>query len=275
VSLDTTGPAPPEAVEEFATWGHTVIRGLATADEVAAHRPAVVAAADGTAWNRHIPEEERDTYSRAFLQAVNLWRVDDDVRRFVLAPRFARAAAELLGVEGVRLYHDQALVKQARGGPTPWHQDQGYWPLGTDRTITMWMPMVDVPAEVGSMVFAGGSHRLGDLRGPAISDDSQAAFDALVAERDLPLQTHGALAAGDATFHAGWTLHRAGPNPTGADRPVMTVIYAEDGARLVDPTPQQELDLRLYAPGAGPGDLLATELNPRLWPLDTAGWLFA
>ncbi len=263
--LADTRAAPPEAVAELAERGHTVVRGLASAAEVAAHRDAIVAAAEGTAWNRHIPPEQRDTYSKAFLQAANLWRLDDAIAAFVRAPRFARMAAELLGVEGVRLWHDQALIKQAGGGPTPWHQDQGYWPLDTDRTVTMWMPLVDVPAEVGSMTFAGRSHLLGDLAGGAISDESQAIFEQLIVEKGLTPENHGAVAAGDATFHTGWTLHSAGPNPRAEDRPVMTVIYVADGARLTDPTPQQELDLALWAPGAAPGDLLATELNPLLW----------
>ena len=63
--------------------------------------------------------------------------------------RFAGVAAALLGVDGVRLYHDQALFKEPGGGPTPWHQDQVYWPLATDRTITMWMPLVDLPDASG------------------------------------------------------------------------------------------------------------------------------
>lgn len=255
-----------DPVAQLAAEGHAVVRGLATADEVAAVRPVIEQAAASTAWNRDIPPEQRDTYSRAFLQATNLWRLDERIAAFVRNPRFARAAAELLQVDGVRLWHDQALVKQAGGGPTPWHQDQGYWPLDTDRAITMWMPLVDLPEAVGSMTFAAGSHLLGDLRGPAISDESELTFDELVAERGLALRTHGALAAGDATFHTGWTLHRAGPNPTAVDRPVMTVIYVADGARLTEPTRQQELDLALWAPGAQPGDLLATELNPLLWP---------
>jgi ectoine hydroxylase-related dioxygenase (phytanoyl-CoA dioxygenase family) len=255
-----------EAVAQLAAEGHAVVRGLASPDEVAAVRPLIEQAAASTAWNRSIPPEQRDTYSKAFLQATNLWRLDERIADFVLSPTFARAAAELLQVDGVRLWHDQALVKEAGGGPTPWHQDQGYWPLDTDRTVTMWMPLVDLPDEVGSMTFAAGSHLLGDLRGPAISDESEVAFDQLVAERGLPQRTHGALAAGDATFHTGWTLHRAGPNPTTVDRPVITVIYVADGARLTEPTKQQELDLALWAPGARPGDLLATELNPLLWP---------
>jgi ectoine hydroxylase-related dioxygenase (phytanoyl-CoA dioxygenase family) len=117
-------------------------------------------------------------------------------------------------VHGVRLYHDQALFKEPGGGYTPWHQDQNFWPLDTDRTITLWMPLVDVPAEVGTMSFASGSHKVPALRGPVISDASQEAFAAAIEELGLPVATHGPLAAGDATFHAGWTVHSAPPNPT-------------------------------------------------------------
>ena len=48
------------------------------------------------------------------------------------------------------LYHDQALFKEPGGGPTPWHQDQYYWPFDTDKTITMWMPLVEVGPVAGA-----------------------------------------------------------------------------------------------------------------------------
>jgi hypothetical protein len=35
-------------------------------------------------------------------------------------------------VEGVRLYHDQALFKEAEGGITPWH---------ADHTIGLYQPL--------------------------------------------------------------------------------------------------------------------------------------
>ena len=93
-------------------------------------------------------------------------------------------AATLLGCDGVRLYHDQGLFKEPFGGPTPWHQDQYYWPFVEDvPTITMWMPMVDVPAEIGTMTFASGSHLEPSLRGPGISDESQATFGEQLRER--------------------------------------------------------------------------------------------
>lgn len=174
-----------------------------------------------------------------------------------------------MGVAGVRLYHDQALFKEPGGGPTPWHQDQVYWPLDTTDTITMWMALVDVAEEVGSMTFASGSSAHGDLGPFDISDASEEAVSRIVAERSLSLTTYGALEAGDATFHAGWTLHRAGPNPTAEIRETMTVIYYADGARATRPqNPYQEFDLRMWLKGTAPGEIADGERNPLLWPAE-------
>ena len=265
--LDDPIAVGPDVVDRFQREGHALVRGLATAEEVAAYRPHLVAAAKER--NRETrPLEERDTYGRAFLQLTNLWRVSEEARRFVVAARFAKVAADLLQVDGVRLYHDQALFKEPGGGPTPWHQDQVYWPLDTTSTITMWMPLVDVPAEVGSMTFATGSHAVGgDLSGYDISDASDAAVAEMLEREALSLTTYGALRAGDATFHAGWTLHRANANPTSTMREVMTIIYFADGARATEPrNPYQEFDLRMWLKGAEPGQMANGARNPRLWP---------
>jgi Phytanoyl-CoA dioxygenase (PhyH) len=265
-ALDDPYALAPGAAASFAANGHARLPGLATGAEVAAYRARLEAAAERGTFERR-PIEERDTYSAAFLQSFNLWRVDDAVRRFVFAPRFAKAAAELLGVSGVRIYHDQALFKEAGGGHTPWHQDQFYWPLDTEKTITMWMPLADLDPRVGSMTFADGSHTSGKLRGHAISDESEAEFARLVESEQLREHSYGALRAGDATFHAGWTLHRAGPNPTDHMRPVMTVIYFADGARVAEPdSAYQRFDLSVWLPGLNAGDLAASPINPRLWP---------
>lgn len=263
-ALDGTFPLDPTAVERFQADGHVLVEGLAGSDEVAAFRPLIERAALDTAWDKR-PLEERDTYGKAFLQSFNLWRVDDRIATFVLSARFARVAAGLLGVERVRLYHDQALCKEPGGGRTPWHQDQHYWPMDTDRTITMWMPLVDVRTEIGSMTFVTGSHNMGDLRGRSISDASDAEFGALISDQALPTRSYGALSAGDATFHAGWTIHSAGPNPTETMRSVMTVIYVADGARVrTILTEAQDFDRKVWLGGTGPGELIDSDLNPVL-----------
>jgi hypothetical protein len=70
--------------------------------------------------------------------------------------------------------------------------------------------------------------------------------------------------AGDATFHAGWTLHSAPNNPTPLMREVMTIIYFADGMRVADPgsNPSRADDLNAWLPGLKPGDLASSDLNP-------------
>jgi ectoine hydroxylase-related dioxygenase (phytanoyl-CoA dioxygenase family) len=251
-----------DAVERFAADGHAVVRGLASPQEATALHPVVEAASIATARNRHEITEPGNHHG-VFLQAFNLWRLDDRIARFVLSKRFAGVAAQLLGVERVRLYHDQSLCKGPGSGRTPWHQDHYYWPLDTDRMITMWMPLIDLPAEVGSMSFASGSHVLGDLRTSGIGRETDRSLRALIEERELPIETHGAMTAGDATFHSGWTVHSAGPNPSDRLRTVMTVIWFADGARVLqEPTPAQDVDRRAWLGGREPGALADHEDNP-------------
>src|SRR5512133_629460 len=121
----------------------------------------------------HLPMEERTTYQKAFLQVMNIWQHDETVRRFVFGQRLARIATSLLGVQGMRMYHDQALYKEAGGGFTPWHADQFYWPLDTDNTVTVWVPLQATPHEMGPLNFSARSHRHAVGRNLPISDDSE------------------------------------------------------------------------------------------------------
>lgn len=265
-TLDQPFALEPETVDAFTADGHCCVRGLASGLECRAYLPEIQAGVD-----RWHPDpsalSERDTYGRAFLQAMALRSVHTPTRGFVDSPRFARVAAELMGVEGVRLYHDQALFKEPGGGRTPWHQDQNYWPLDTDDVVTMWMPLVDLDPAVGSMTFVDGSHLDGDVGAGEISDASDAAVQRSIDEGTRLTTTHGPLRAGDATFHRGWTIHSAGPNPTDRMRPVMTIIWFADGARITEPeSPEQEFDLKTWLGGAEPGSLANRESNPLLWP---------
>lgn len=264
-ALDEAVDAPPAASEGYGRDGHAVVRQLATAAEVDVYRPFIERAAAANNVETR-PLAERGTYGRAFLQTTNLWRVDEAVARFVLSPRFGRIAAALMGVDGVRLYHDQALFKEPGGGRTPWHQDQFYWPFSSPHTITMWMPLVDIDDRVGSMHFADGSHRIGHVSGESIGDESDREVSRVIADRDLVVSTHGPMRAGDATFHSGWTLHSAGPNPTDAMRSVMTVIYVADGMVVADPVnPFQEFDRQVWLADRAPGRAVESELNPVIW----------
>ena len=255
-----------EQREIFQRDGHILLRDICTEAELAPYRQAIAQyVADKNEERRAL--DERDTYGKAFLQTMNLW-VDDEVcKRFVFGKRFARIATELMGVNGVRLYHDQALFKEGGGGYTPWHQDQHYWPLGTNNTITMWMPLHDITANMGAMDFATGSHTQGYFGDFGLSDESQAHFERLVNEKGFTLSRGVDMKAGDATFHAGWNLHCAPANDTARTREVMTIIYYEDGALVSEPDNQnRQADLDTWLPGCRAGEPAASPINPVLYP---------
>lgn len=267
MSLDTPYALAAEAIQAYQSNGHVLLRRLATSVEIAPYRELIRAETNEAAKN-YAPLAERGTYGKAFIQHCNLWVRDPRIAEFVLAKRFAKVAADLMGVPGVRLYHDQALYKEPGGGPTPWHQDQQYWPLDGVKCVTMWMPLVDVSADMGTMRFASGSQGLGYLGPMDISDDSEVHLARLVEEKGYVVTPSPDMSAGDATFHDGWCIHGA-PGNASEDRmrEVMTIIYFEDGAVISEPdSDSRRNDLASWFPGQHPGELAASEINPRVWP---------
>ncbi len=212
-----------------------------------------------------IPMSKRSTYQKAFLQVMNLWRESKIVKEFVFGKRLAVIAADLLSVNGVRLYHDQALFKEASGGYTPWHADQYYWPLETEKTCTAWIPLQDTPLEMGPLSFAAESQNFKFGRDLKISDESEEQIQsALNEEHCVPVEEPFEL--GEVSFHYGWTFHRAGPNNSGKSRKAMTIIYMDSEMRLKKPENEnQQADWDTWCPGAVVNDIIDSELNPVLY----------
>jgi ectoine hydroxylase-related dioxygenase (phytanoyl-CoA dioxygenase family) len=262
--LDDALALPPGAAERYRDDGFVHLRDVLAPATLERYRVAISASV--AAFNTlDLPMEERDTYQKAFLQVMNLWTRDPAVRRFVFGRRLARIAAQLMGVAGVRLYHDQALYKEPGGGHTPWHADQYYWPLASDRCCTAWVPLQDTPLPMGPLAFAAGSHRLELGRDLAISDESEREIAQALERAGLPM-VEEPFALGDVSFHAGWTFHRAGENRTPRMREVMTVIYMDAQMRLAAPrNPNQQADRDTWCPGALVGERIETRLNPVLF----------
>jgi len=242
--------------------GHVLVRQAASSEYVAENRDAIGEVVRNLSLETR-SLENRTTYDKAFLQITNLWQKDDAVKQFVFEKRFAQIAADLLGVDKVRLYHDQALFKEPGGGRTPWHQDKYYWPLDTDKMITMWMPLVDIDLEMGMITFVNRSHKRGAIESVEISDESEELFDRYVSENKFEITRASLMKAGDATFHLGWTVHSAGPNRSNKMREVMTIIYFADGANITQPnSTHQEADLAAWFGGKLPGEPADSHLNP-------------
>jgi ectoine hydroxylase-related dioxygenase (phytanoyl-CoA dioxygenase family) len=210
-----------------------------------------------------VPMEQRTTYGKAFLQIMNLWTRSDEVKEFVFGKRLARIAAELMEATGVRLYHDQALYKEAGGGITPWHADQYYWPVSSDKMVTVWVPLQGTPREMGPLAFCEKSHRFQIGRDLEISDESEITLKQALNSFHLE---ESAFDPGEVSFHAGWTFHRAGANTTDRPREVMTIIYMDEAIRLAAPKNKNQIaDRERWCPGVQVGDILASPLNPVIY----------
>jgi ectoine hydroxylase-related dioxygenase (phytanoyl-CoA dioxygenase family) len=266
--LSTLYELPPDAVDRFDEQGFVHLPGVLSAQTIAAYEPEITGKVIELN-TMHLPMEMRSTYDKAFLQVANLWEHSEVVREFVFSKRLAQIAAELMGVSGVRIYHDQALYKESGGGITPWHADQYYWPLGSDRCVTVWVPLQETPAEMGPIAFAAGSHRFAYGRDLPISDASEHQIQAALAEQDFPtVETPYQL--GEVSYHLGWTFHRASPNNSAVPRRAMTIIYIDADITVTEPVnDSQRADLRAWMPGTKIGATPDTHLNPVLYRRNT------
>jgi ectoine hydroxylase-related dioxygenase (phytanoyl-CoA dioxygenase family) len=165
----------------------------------------------------------------------------------------------------VRLYHDQALYKEPHGGITPWHADQYYWPLATDRSITVWIPLQATPLEMGPLEFSSGSFNLSVGRDKEIGDESQQILENAL-KKEGYRHVIEPFEIGEVSYHLGWLFHRAGANNTDKMRSVMTIIYMDKDMKLKAPeNNNQQKDWDTWCPGAEVGRVIQTAINPILF----------
>ncbi|HSV52929.1 MAG TPA: phytanoyl-CoA dioxygenase family protein [Burkholderiaceae bacterium] len=103
--------------------------------------------------------------SETFVKDNN-WKVDDDMRDFIQQSPLADVARLAMGSREVRLYEDLIICKGAGSDqPTPWHQDDGQWPMLGLQMCGIWFCLEEATQATGSLRFAAGSHR-GPLYNP-------------------------------------------------------------------------------------------------------------
>jgi ectoine hydroxylase-related dioxygenase (phytanoyl-CoA dioxygenase family) len=212
------------------------------------------------------PLEQRSTYGKAFLQLFNLWCEDEVVKKLIFSKRLGKIASDLMQTDGVRIYHDQALFKEGGGGITPWHADQYYWPLETDKTVTAWMPLQATPLELGLLEFSAASHQIVEGRELEIGDESEAVIQQKLRVTDFK-HVIEPFDAGEISFHSGWVFHRAGANVTNQMRKVMTIIFMDKDMKLKAPENKNQInDWNTWCPGATVGEVINSPINPIIYP---------
>lgn len=278
--LSSKYPVSAEQIETFQTQGHICLRGVVAQAEIDAYRPEILTTIERNLAENHAIEQLVKGSQENWIYIDNLWCLNPVARRLILAARFGQIAAELLGVDAVRLFRDQTYFKKPGGTDTPWHQDGYFMPLDTDKIITMWLPLVAVTPDMGPMSFVNGSHRGARYLGTSTPQPAKMReFAESMIERGYQIVSYGNFAAGDVSFHSGWTLHSAPTNHSDLTREVLVMVYYADGARIAQPQAldaQASLSERFAAqmrhqtqascfPGLQAGDLAITPMNPLIY----------
>jgi len=203
-----------------------------------------------------------------FRSGEMMWLTNEIFRQFVLSPRIAEIAAALMGVERVRLYHDNALAKEPGCGRTPWHYDEEHFPIASKNVCTAWIPLQAIPRNMGPLAFAVGMEtcRLVEAVQSSRFDTSyDRTVSNIFAEQDVAVDD-GPFALGEISFHHAQCFHTAGPNNTPESRMVLATTYFEDGACVVPAPTMISGDWRKFMPGVGAGETIQSRYNPVCFP---------
>lgn len=226
-------------VELYQREGWLIIEDFLTPDELGELCSAIDAAvtqmgatriADGGASNQSQVIETDSYYNRVFLQRVNLWKINDTIRKYFQSPDLGKLLCKLAGVDGIRVWHDQTLQKRAWDNPTSWHIDDPNWSFYSPDAISIWIALDDATIQNGCMYYLPGTHKLTDYEKKGhFGPNMGALFDEYPEFKEIePVAAE--MKAGSAGFHNGLTAHAAGPNMTPYPRRAMTCIYMPEGS---------------------------------------------
>ena len=224
----------PEQITSYQQNGFVLHPSFLSEDEVAELKEAVLLTANSmgkkkVAGGGDDMEEGDSYYDKVFTQRLNLWRINDTVKKFMLNPALGRMLSQLTGVARFRVWHDQTLIKEPYGNPTSWHLDNPYWSFYSKDSVSIWIALEDATPQNGCMYFVPGTQKLATFENVSIGSNMGGLFKLYpkMAEIDpvcVPMK------AGDCSFHNGLTAHGAGANMTRKRRIAMTCAYMPAGS---------------------------------------------
>ena len=222
-----------EQIDSYQENGFVVCHDFLSADELETWRQAVEGAVRQRGKQRMLHQEvdedrEESYYDYVFVQRVNLWQDNPDVKRLILDPRLGKMAAALAGVDGVRIWHDQALIKQPWANPTGWHLDNPFWSYSSRETLSLWVALDDATLQNGCLYFLPGSHKTATFDNVSIGENISDIFRIYPQWKDT-MAVPTEMKAGSCSFHNGLIAHGAGANMTPGWRRAMTCGFMPDG----------------------------------------------
>ncbi|GAC1435478.1 MAG: hypothetical protein NVSMB6_32190 [Burkholderiaceae bacterium] len=98
--------------------------------------------------------------ARAIHQFINMWKISPEYRRVLDNPDITGAIRDLMGVDHIRIWHDQVISKPpGDNAHFACHHDFYFWPLDRPAMITCWLALDDATPANGCMHVVPGSHR--------------------------------------------------------------------------------------------------------------------
>jgi len=184
------------------------------------------------------------------------------MRQLMLDERLGKMAADLAGVEGIRIWHDQALIKEAWANPTAWHLDNPYWSFSSRNAISLWVALDDATLSNGCLYFMPGTHREATFENSGITQEIADLFRVYPQWQDRSTLA-APMKAGDCSFHNGLLAHGAGANMTPGRRRAMTCAYMPEGGVF---NGQKNVLPDAYIETLSEGDVLDNdEINPLIY----------
>ncbi|QEM08907.1 phytanoyl-CoA dioxygenase family protein [Mucilaginibacter rubeus] len=226
-----------QQVAQYRHDGFLVIEDFLSADELAFWREALDAAVAKRNGNKMPDRKEvygkgddadKAYYDNVFDQLINLWQDNEGIKQIMLDERLGKMAAQLADVDGIRIWHDQALIKKPWANPTSWHLDTPYWSFSDRRALSIWVALDDATYENGCLFFIPGSYHTTTFENPGIGKNMGAIFTTYP-EFKGSKSVAAPMKAGSCSFHNGLTIHGAHANMTPGYRRAMTCAYMPDG----------------------------------------------
>ena len=205
-----------------------------------------------------------------FLSLEMMWLENNLIKEFVFSSRVTKICAELLGVNAIRLYHDNALVKESGCGRTPWHYDDHHFPLATNHVITAWIPAQAIPIEMGPLTFAKPIEvykLVKDIEFNEYNTSYDKEITNIFKNKKVSI-VEEPFALGEVSFHHNLNFHTAPENNTTQSRIVLANTYFADGARVVDNPGMISGDWKKFIPETKPNEIVSSNLNPICWPVN-------
>lgn len=257
----------PEQIQKYDNDGFLYFPGLLNSAEVVELKAEVIDTV-ASMGKRKIAGKGADLgegdayYEKVFTQRLNLWRLSDTVKSYMLNADLGHMLSRLAGVEGLRVWHDQALIKEPFANPTAWHLDNPFWSFFSKQSISVWIALEDATPFNGCMYFIPGTHKLADFSPQEIGSNLSGLFKKYPAMGEIdPVPVP--MKAGDCSFHNGLVVHGAGANMTRGRRIAMTCAYMPEGSTF---NGQQNIMPNDYFQSLKKGDLLDNdEQNPLVY----------